>query len=194
MIENGLLAALKNLLSAARQRRVKVVIMGGMATSVYSSPRATYDVDGIADIKEEQIAGFLESLRKKGFMHEKKRPVQSIGGLPFITLYYSRCKVYVDLFLARSEFQKQAIKRSRVIKMDNIQLNVISPEDLILVKLLTGRSKDTEDTRRILLENKEILDFVYLGKWAKRLGINIFLQDELKSLGITPPKAKRRKK
>ena len=36
----------------------------------------------------------------------------------------------------------------------------------------------------ILDEHKNKLDYSYLKKWAKQLGVMVFWEDELKSLGI----------
>lgn len=60
---------------------------------------------------------------------------------------------------------------------------IISPEDLILVKLQSGREKDTEDIREIILENISV-SFKYLRSWAKLLKVDTFLRDELESLGL----------
>ena len=61
---------------------------------------------------------------------------------------------------------------------------MIAQEDLILLKLQAGRERDVEDIRNIILENAGSLDFKYLKKWAKELGLEVFLNDELKSLGV----------
>ncbi len=187
MTENPLLTVFQELEAVARERGIKFVIMGGMATSIYIEPRATFDIDGIAAITDEAIPGFLEALEEKGFFSDSKNPVKVINGLSFITLYYSPAKLYVDIFLARNEFQKQIMERARSAEIDDLQLEIISPEDLIIVKLISGRPRDTEDVRRILAENKGSLDFDYLQKWAGRLGVSIFLDDEVRSLGIEGP-------
>ena len=61
-------------------------------------------------------------------------------------------------------------------------MEVISPEDLILVKLLSDRPRDTEDVRQILLESSGDLDFKYLEEWAGSLGVLQFLRDEVCSI------------
>jgi DNA polymerase elongation subunit (family B) len=104
--------------------------------------------------------------------------------MPFVSLIYSKHKTYVDLFLGQSEFQKSLLSRARKFKFNKGTINVVSPEDLILVKLISGREKDIEDVRDIITENLKNLNFKYLRDWAKRLNVDIFLKDELKSLRI----------
>lgn len=191
MTGNALLQVLRDVVTTARRRRIKIAIMGGIATSVYSPPRATFDIDGIADIERKKIESFLGELKEKGFSYDEKRPFKIIEGLPLVTLYFPRHKVYFDLFLAESEFQKLILARARTVRVDDLRLNIISPEDLILVKLISGRPRDTEDVRQILIENSEKLDFSYLRQWAKKLGVVVFLKDEMKSLGFEPARSKR---
>ena len=186
MTGNALWQVLSKALRVARKRRIKIAIMGGVATSIYSPPRATFDLDGIAEIGEGGIKKFLRDLQQEGFTYDEKNPVKTIQGLPFITLYFARHKIYFDLFLAESGFQKLILERARSVRAGNLRMDIISPEDLILVKLLSGRPRDTEDVRQILVENSEELDFAYLRKWAKKLKVAVFLRDEMRSLRIKP--------
>lgn len=184
MIKNILFIVLEKLVKISKMYKVKIVLMGGVATSVFARPRATYDIDAIISLPKEHLKEFLDLLKSNGFKFDTKRPVKSIQGLPFITLYHPVYKTYVDFFIAQNKFQYEILKRARRIKLDKLILYVISPEDLILMKLQTGREKDLEDVREIILENKSKLDFKYLKKWAKLLKVGIFLKDELRSLGL----------
>ena len=157
--------------------------MGGIATSVLAKPRATFDIDGLIAITEEKLKNVLPELRKKGFKFDRRQPLKKIQGLSFLTLYFSPGQIYVDLFIALTDFQKEIIRRAKQIKYNKIDLKIISPEDLILVKLQSGREKDIEDTREIVIENKRGLDYRYLKRWARRLGVIAFLEDELRSCG-----------
>ncbi len=186
MTENALLVVLRKVIKTAERIQVKVVIMGGMAVSIYSTPRATFDIDAIGDFDEERIGRFLVELKKQGFSFDEKNPVKEIAGLPFVTLYFRDSRIYFDLFIARSEFQKTVVRRARSLQIRDINLDVISPEDLILVKLISARTRDVEDIRQVLSENSETLDFSYLRHWADKLGQLAFLQDEMTSLGFPP--------
>jgi len=184
MIKNLLVEIIEKLYKICRREKIEIVFTGGIAVGVYGIPRATYDVDGIALIGEEKIKGVLSALKKEGFKHDPKKPVKAIQGMPFVTLVYSKYKIYVDLFLARDKFQREIISRSRVFPFNRIRIKVVSPEDLILIKLQAGRERDIEDIRGIISESQSKLDFGYLKNWAKKLGVDLFLRDEFESLGI----------
>lgn len=182
MNKNILLVVIEELLKVFKKHQINLVLMGGIATSVWAKPRATFDIDGIIAISEERLKELLPELQKRGFKFNQKQPFKKIHDLVFLTLYFPPCKTYVDLFIARSEFQKEIVKYAREVKYNKINVKVISPEDLILLKLKSGREKDMEDVREIIIENKGKLNYKYLEKWAQNLGVEIFLKDELRSL------------
>lgn len=162
------------------------MFMGGLATSVWAEPRATYDIDGVIKINSNIIEDFLKKIQREGFTYDKEDPIKTIQGLPFITLIYPMKKhsIYVDLFLVRNEYGKEALSRRVEINLWGVKIPVISPEDLILYKFLSGRTKDLDDVRQILLMQHQNLDIEYLKIWAERLGVLIYLEDELSSLGL----------
>ena len=184
MISNVLISVIRNLVNVCRKEKIKIALMGGIASSLYARPRVTYDIDAIVYLKRGDIKKFLSSLSKLGFEYDRNEPVKFIHGLPFITIFYHKYKIYADLFIAENKFQKGILNRARKTKFSKMRIDIVSPEDLILLKLQTGRERDTEDVRELLLENFNKLDFQYLKKWTTQLGVKIFLEDELKSLGL----------
>ena len=184
MISKTLINAIEKILEVSRKNRISLMFMGGIAASAWGNPRATYDIDGVILIDLEELSKFLNQLSHKGFSYNKKEPVKIISDMAFVTLTYGmgKQKPFVDLFLAQSEYTKGALRRRRQLTLNKTRIPVISPEDLIIYKLLSGRTKDLEDIRSILLMQKGKLDKAYMKKWAKQLGISTFLKDELNSV------------
>ena len=192
-ISNALTDIIQILIKVCRKENIPIVLMGGIATSFYARPRATYDIDGIIYVERDKLDKFLPAVGKKGFQYNRTNPVRLIQNLPFLTLFHKRDKLYVDLYIAENEFQKRIIERAKKIKLGSVRVDIVSLEDLILLKLLTGRERDVDDVRNIICENFRMLDCEYLKKWAKRLGVKTFLDDEIKSLGIKQSKRNSRK-
>lgn len=184
MSTNILAAAIHKLQVILKKNKINLVLIGGLAASIFAKPRATFDIDGLIQVTEKGIKKLLKDLKKNGVKFNQKQPLKQIAGLPFLTLYFSSLKIYADLFIVSNEFQKEIDRRARKIKFNKTKIKIASPEDLILLKLQSGRQKDLEDVREILSENKNKLNFKYLKKWAKKLNVAIFLEDELKSLEI----------
>ncbi|MBU1599834.1 nucleotidyltransferase [bacterium] len=182
MIANYLLDTISKILKVTQICEMPIMFMGGIAISVWAEPRATYDVDGVVDISD--LERFLQGVLQEGFVYDKSMPVKMIQGMSFITLVYpaDNNKIYVDLFLAKSQYAKVALARRKEIALNTLRIPVIAPEDLILYKLLSGRDRDIEDVREILLVFKDRLDVEYIRKWADELSVLAFLEDELSSL------------
>jgi len=184
MTKNLLVEIIKKLQQACRKSKVKIAFSGGIAVGFYGLPRATYDVDGFISLAVDDLSAVIKVLEKAGFEIYDDRLIKTIEDRKYISLLFSEYKMYVDLFIAQGEFQEGLIKRARNLKFDAVNIKVVSPEDLILLKLQAGREKDLDDVRGILQENYKVLNLKYLKKWAKKLGVLHFLNDELESLRI----------
>ncbi len=241
MISQALERTLSKLIKISRNQKIPFLLMGGIATSVYAMPRATFDIDAVIAISREKFAQFLAQVEKDGFVYDQKKPLKTIGNFSFLTLYSKKDKIYVDIFLAEGAFQNGMVQRAKEFKLGIKTVRIISPEDLVLLKLShrnfkneipipccfltktnagdkigtdsdvtpvlalrskatgpggkivpcearpilqTGRERDLEDVRNIISENAGSLDFKYLKKWAKELGLEVFLNDELRGLGV----------
>jgi len=183
MIQNSLLKTLDKILEIALKAHVPLMFMGGIAVSLWGHPRTTYDIDAVIGISSSEKDKFLLEASKQNFTYDKRNPVKIIQKSAFITLASSAKshKIYVDLFLASGEYQRAALSRRKEIKLSGRKIPVISAEDLILYKLLAGRTKDIDDIREILVFQKGKLDMTYMKKWAEKLNIITFLKDELDS-------------
>jgi hypothetical protein len=79
----------------------------------------------------------------------------------------------IDLLLADTAYQKQAIDRriSVVLPRTDLQISVLTCEDLILHKLLAGRIIDRADASALLSLNSDTLDRRYLAHWLDALDL-----------------------
>lgn len=85
----------------------------------------------------------------------------------------------VDVFLVDSPFQDEMLRRAQITELDEFKARVISPEDLILLKLLAARYRGLGDVMDILFMQGQ-LDEAYLRRWAERLGVFDKLEQVLK--------------
>jgi len=183
MISKNLKNIIKKILKISEENNLNLMLMGGIAVSVWGNPRATYDIDVIIQCEKKDIDKLLKIFENNCFEIEKERPLKSIKNLYFVTLFYpkKRKKFIIDIFLTEGEYFKEAISRKIFIKVFDIKIPVISPEDLIIYKLISRRERDLEDIRDILVIQKNKLDINYIRKWAEKLGVITFFEDELKS-------------
>ena len=76
-------------------------------------------------------------------------------------------------------FKHVLVSRRMEFLVEGNQAWVVTPEDLVLLKLIAGRPRDLGDIQDILMAQGQ-LDAKYLSLWAERLGVSDRLDDALK--------------
>jgi len=164
--------------------KVKYLVTGGFAVSVWGRPRATFDIDIIVYIFESGIDALLRDLKKIGksiYIDEETARVAARDGRGGFNLIDSGTGLKVDFFSAGShEFMRAQLKRRKEKVIDGQKVSFISPEDLILNKLKwykeSNSSLQLDDVKSIFKISGEKLDKKYLEKWAERLGLSEILE------------------
>ena len=77
--------------------------------------------------------------------------------------------ILVDLLLLNTEFSGTLQARRVSMTIAGKQRWVCSAEDLIVLKLISGRVKDIEDVRGIRRIQHDAIDTAYIDDWAERL-------------------------
>jgi hypothetical protein len=130
--------------------------MGGLAVRVYGIPRPTHDMDFTAAIPRSQLAEVYASVEGLGYSiadSYKSGWVDQVADMPLVKfrLYLQEGRgVDIDVFLAESSFQWELLARRRPIMFEGATVWLVSPEDLILLKLLADRPRDIADIGDIL--------------------------------------------
>ena len=87
--------------------------------------------------------------------------------------------------MAVNAYNKLKIKRAILLDIYGAKAYFVSPEDLILGKLMwskeSGSWKQKEDIKTVLRNPKIKLDFEYIKKWAEKQGTFKVLNELLKS-------------
>jgi len=159
--------------SILRKFNIPYLVTGGIAVTVWGRPRTTFDIDIVVELKKADIFPLLKSLRafsKVGYVDEEaaKQALKEKGEFNFI---HPNTGLKVDFWVKKDTiFSEEEFKRKIVKKIKGEKIYFISPEDLILEKLLwykqTSSTRQTEDIESILRISK--IDLGYIEKWAKK--------------------------
>lgn len=179
--QEKLLSAITKILS---DLDIEYFITGGMAVSVWGRPRATFDIDIIVKIIEPKVPLLTEAFKnisEAGYADEKmaKDAIRRKGEFNFID---PGSGLKVDFWVDKEdEASLLEFKNKKLKKINNQDIYFISPEDLILSKLLWrkqgGGEKHIEDADSVLKISKNNLDKNYLKKQASKLGVLDILKD-----------------
>jgi len=157
---------IKNIAVALNRKKISYMITGGQAVLLYGEPRLTRDIDitlGIGIDRIKEILGVLDETGLKVLVKDINKFVNETMVLPAIE---EKTKIRVDFIFSFTLYEKQAINKARRIRLDDIEVSFASPEDIIIHKIFSGRPRDIEDIKSILLKNKNI-NKKYINKWLK---------------------------
>lgn len=160
-------------------------IMGGWAVRLYGLPRPTYDIDFTIAAPSERLQELYSEVSGLGCTV----PDQFLGGwidrvadMPLVKfrLYVEGHGLDIDVFLAESPYQEELLRRRRLHELRGRQVQFVSPEDLVLLKLIAARSRDLGDIEDVMLARPDI-DEAYMRRWAGPLGVEEKLEEVLAS-------------
>jgi len=157
---------------------VPYMLVGGFAVAYWGYPRQSLDIDIVADLSEGNINSFIKQAKKNGFLfHEKEIKLMIKKGNRFVM---EADDFRIDCWLPRTGFEISSFKNRKRKKLFGQSLSIIKAEDLILAKLLAGRSRDIEDIKTILLRQGRRLNKNYLHHHASVLNVRGSLNKILK--------------
>jgi len=176
MAASAVTDALNHVWAALEPLKLPMALMGGLAAAVWKHPRNTRDVDLLVDVRDLSPDKLVEAMKRAGMRSKREPPMLSVGDQRIIQLLYQPpgtfLDIQIDVLLADSAYQKEAIKRAAPAKLDEeIEIAVLSCEDLIIHKLLAGRIVDRADVAALLRANRAILDRAYLNGWLAQLSL-----------------------
>jgi len=161
---------IKEIARCLDQRDIPYMIIGGQAVLVYGRPRLTRDIDitlGVDTDKFELIEDVCKKLKLKILPESPKDFARKTRVLP---AEEPESKIRVDFIFSFSEYEKQALKRTKRLEIDNYAVRFASCEDVIIHKMVAGRAIDEEDVKSILIKHKGSIDFEYIKRWLLEFG------------------------
>ncbi len=64
--------------------------------------------------------------------------------------------IRVDLLLSWTPYEAEAIGRASVVTVEGHGYMVVSPEDLVVLKVIAGRPRDLDDVRGIVVRRRDL--------------------------------------
>ncbi|MFH1992837.1 MAG: hypothetical protein ABIK98_10640 [Pseudomonadota bacterium] len=169
--------------------KIKYFVGGSLASSLHGIPRATHDVDMIADIKEEHIPFLVKSL-ESDFYIDADMIREAIQHRSLFNVIHLNTMFKVDVFILKADkvSQKEMVRREQYQITDDPlhTLYLASAEDVILHKLYWFQIGDRVSERQwhdvigVIQVQSETLDYHYLEQTAQNLRVGELLHQALK--------------
>ncbi|MCC6738627.1 MAG: hypothetical protein IT452_06245 [Planctomycetia bacterium] len=185
-----LLEKARSLSGVLTARGITHAFIGGLAMNAWSIPAPTYDIDLCAALDPADVPGLIADLDRAGFVPPPTAWLNSVGAARFqeFSVHWpvGAGLRAADIFLATDGFQQSALTRRRPVDLaEGFRTFVVSPEDLLIYKLVAWRPKDRAAIER-LLAVQSALEWTYVREWAGRLGVTPRLEEALKESGLRP--------
>jgi hypothetical protein len=159
---------------------IAYAIGGSMASSVYGAMRFTQDADITVESFSPVADKFYDVVTDEFYISEEAMR-EALGSHGSFNVIHFETAFKIDIFVqGPSEFERGLLAHRRKAKLSDASrrdLHVVSPEDIILLKLrwfdMTGGTSERQwhDVLGVLAVQGESLDFEYLTDFAAKLGL-----------------------
>ena len=163
------------LLEAAREvegifseLRLQAIVIGGLATFRWGTPRATQDVDFTMLCPPGKEASSIAALLQR--LRGRTSDAGSFAEVNRVLLLWASNGRPVDVVLGGLPYEARAVARGSMFEYaPGIDLRTASAEDLVVMKAFAARDRDWIDVEGILARQRARLDWVLIERELKPL-------------------------
>ncbi len=161
---------IKRIAQRLDEDKIPYMVIGGQAVLVYGRPRLTRDIDITLGIDVDDFALVEKMCKTLKLNMLPEKPEDFAKETRVLPAEEQKSGIRADFIFSFSEYERQAIKRTRPINIDNYPVKFASCEDIIIHKMVSGRAIDEEDVESILAKKRNSIDLKYIRKWLSEFG------------------------
>ena len=167
---------LRMLIRFFEENNIPYMLSGSVAMSIYTLPRFTRDFDFIVHLREKDIPALINEF-SEGYYCDEDAVKEAIKFKSIFNIIDHKSGYKADFVILKDEhYRITEFNRRRKTSFLDIEIYIVSPEDLILSKLIwiqqSKSSLQMEDIKA--LSGMAELDWLYIKVWISRLKINTF--------------------
>jgi len=149
---------LAGLAGALRSLGCRWYLFGAQAAILHGAERLTNDIDVTVDLGEVSLKSLLRALRASGFVLRVKNPQKFVESTRVLPARHRGSGIDVDIVLAGPGPEQLFLERAVRRRIEGVWIPVASVEDVVAMKVLSGRPKDAEDVKEIVAAQGPRLD------------------------------------
>ncbi len=184
----------KQIADVFQDLKIHYMIGGSLASSLHGIPRATQDIDIIADIKPNKVKELVNIL-KKDFYIDEDMIKEALSRYTSFNIIHLETMFKVDIFiLKQDQASKEEMSRRKSYRISEKQyLYLTSAEDIIIHKLhwyeLGNRVSERQwkDVIGVLQVQGKHLNYDYLKKTANRMNVSELLTQAIEEVKKKTP-------
>lgn len=173
-------ALLGAVVDALQRAGIDHMVSGSVASARYGEARSTQDIDIVIDPDEAQMAHLLALLSATDLYVGDG--IAALAERSMFNVIDTATGWKADLIVRKDRpYSKMELDRRKPASIGGVDLYIVTPEDSILSKLEWSRTSESErqrrDVRSLLAVQGSSLDWVYLRRWARELGVDDLLAE-----------------
>ena len=150
------------------------MLTGSIASAFYGEPRATRDIDIVIDPTAAELDRLVARLQELPAYVDEPAARAALGERTQFNAVVGDAKIDFVIRKARP-FSNAEFERRRHVQLPGLAADVVSAEDLVLVKLEWAAATDSDrqlrDVEGMVRSVGGELDRGYVDGWAARLGV-----------------------
>lgn len=167
---------------ALQNASVPYMVTGSYASSVHGEPRATQDLDIVIAPTARSLSRFLNAFPEDRYYFSREAAREALNHRTMFNIIEFATGWKIDLMICKDRpFSIEEFSRRSEAEVDGQPLMLASAEDVILAKLewakSGGSARQLEDVAAVFRTARENLDYAYIDRWSKELGIDQLWQD-----------------
>ena len=141
------------------KKRVRYLVVGGIAVNLHGFPRVTGDLDIMLDLNDgKSVNGFVEVVKVLGFkpkipvkvddfaIPSKRKSWIEEKNMKVFSVYNPSQEIeHIDVLIENLIDFDKAYKTREIVNAGNLKVPVVSIDDLIKLKKISGRKRDEID-------------------------------------------------
>jgi hypothetical protein len=156
-LAGDLVAAVEILGEVFEKHHVRYALLGGLATMLRGRPRFTQDIDVLLEVSQVALPGLLDELVERGFELDRDTVIRQFFQEHMTAFRYG--VVRIDWLKPVLPLYAHALAAATPLPWSESRtLRVLTPEGLIITKMVAFRPQDQEDIRTLLAANRDAID------------------------------------
>jgi hypothetical protein len=159
---------------------VPYMVTGSLALGYYAQPRMTRDIDIVVELEHADIAALVAAFARDFYCDEDavRRAVETRR---LVNLMHLESAYKIDFIIRKdSDYRRVEFERRRRVLVEGFEIWIVTPEDLLLSKLVWSLRGDSALQRRdvaSLVAAVQPLDWTYIERWGEQLGVGEMLRE-----------------
>lgn len=153
-------------------------VTGSIATTYYSEPRFTNDIDVVVDLPAARVHDFCSAFSTQRFYVSEEAALAAARTRTQFNIIEPETGLKIDVMVPEdSAFNRSRFSRARSADVgQGVRVRIAAPEDAIIKKMQYyregGSEKHLRDIASVLRVSGDSVDREYIARWAEDLGLN----------------------